>query len=145
MQIYRSSPPQDIVPCIAGVVLGIIGVAYLATPGPYKPLDVTVGVLFAAAGVAIFLNQVKSRLVVGDEGLTYGNLFRTRRIGWADVHGVEVCSGNSLGPWYSARVDTGMGRVRINSVLGTRSHLELVAAAIRSAQPALEGSSTKRA
>jgi hypothetical protein len=137
MQTFRSSPLQNIVVgWVAPLGFGIVALASFTSAGPGRAYGVAEGIMLAVMAVGLFINQVRSRLVVNDHGLTYGSLFGTKSIAWTDVHDVEVGAGYSFGGWYSPVVITSSGRARINSILGTQAHVGRVVDAIRSARPA---------
>lgn len=138
VQTYLSSPLQNVSGYVAAVTVGSIGAAEMTSAA-----GIVLGTIMVAVAAGLFINQVKARLVADNRGLTYSNLFRTNTIGWADVHDVEACSGSSLGPWYSPGINTRAQTLRINSVLGSRGHIEQVVAAIQAARPAIPDSSAR--
>jgi hypothetical protein len=62
-------------------------------------------------------------------------MMRRKSVSWADVQGIDVVAGLSLGNVYSPGITTKAGVTRINSVLGSRPRIERVTA-IREARPA---------
>jgi hypothetical protein len=140
-QTYRSPRWNDFVGAVlAPVVVLAIGISGAIDPGGpddpgTAPGYIATGCAICAVGVFLAVSQIRSRLVVNDRGLTWCFMMRRKSVSWADVQGIDVVAGFSLGNVYSPAVTTNAGVTRINSVLGSRPRIERIVTAIGEAPP----------
>lgn len=137
MQIYRSPRWLDILGgVIAPVFFVVIGFGEAADLQGSGPAPIAVGAGIAAMGIYLAISQLRHRLVVTQDGLTWSFLLRTRTVVWADVQDIDVVRGYSSQDYYSPGIRTATGMVRVTCILGRRDYIEKVVSGIRTARPA---------
>lgn len=119
----------------AGVVLLAFSPMPLSAglgPGGVKGavVHIVAAVVLAGVGTFFIICQVKNRLVVVDDGLTYRYTLRTRHIAWPDVQSVGTMPVPGMGEWWWLQIQTPCGQTPIKSVKGRRKYVEGVAAEI---------------
>jgi hypothetical protein len=141
VQTYRSWLLSDFVGVISAPVFVVtIGLEIALEPGGTSargtaPGYLITGIIIGLAGLLVAACQVRSRMVVSNQGITWCHLLRTRAVGWDDIHEIKIVRAASMGSWYSPGITTTAGSVRINSVMGSRRYVAKIVAAIQTARP----------
>jgi Bacterial PH domain len=140
VRTYRSWLLTDFVGVIlAPVTLVTIGLAE-AVPGGSRdggatPGSILTGIAFGLIGILVAACQIRSRMVVSDQGITWCHLLRTRSVGWDNIREIRTVRAASMGSWFSPGLTTTAGAVRINSVMGSRRYVANIVAAMQAARP----------
>jgi hypothetical protein len=71
---------------------------------------------------------ITNRLVVTEAGIVSWHTFRKRAVSWSSVRSFEVGEPRGLLPWPGLLLNLTPGRMRIDSIVGTRSFVQRVAA-----------------
>jgi len=136
MGTYRYPAWASAVHVVLGSFMALIGVSIAIQPGNSAhsgtaPGYIAVGSVIAAVFILLTVVQVTERLIVGEHGLTWGWMLRTRTVPWADIQDVLIVS---AGSWYRPAIRSGGKLIRIQGVAGPRRYIEGIVAAISDAQ-----------
>lgn len=143
MGTYRSSlwPRALLTFCMALMALIFVSIAVQPSsshPGT-APGYIAFGSILAAIWILLLIRLLNARLVVTKEGLTWHSIIRTRKMSWDDIQDVRTVHVAGLAPWYNPLVTTSSRLVRIDTVIGPRSHADSVVTAIRNSQTSVSG------
>ena len=143
MGTYRSSRGPRVLVTFVGTLMALIFVSIAIQPNASHPGtapgDIAFGIILAAIWIVLLVRQLNARLVVTEDGLTWHSAFRIRRIAWDDIQDVRTVHVAGLAPWYSPLVTTSSRPIRIDTVIGPRSHADRVVAAIRNSRTSVSG------
>jgi hypothetical protein len=119
-----------------GLLMALIGVSIAVQPGNSDHAGTAPGyIAFGSAIAALFIllavAQVTARLIVGEHGLTWGSMMRTRSVLWADIQDVLIVP---AGSWYRPAIRSGGKLIRIQGVGGSHRYIESIVAAINDAK-----------
>jgi Bacterial PH domain len=138
MGTYRSSRGPRVLVTFVGALMALIFASIAIQPNASHPGTapgyIALGSLLAAIWIILLVRQLNARLVVTEDGLTWHSAIRTRRIAWDDIQDVRTVHVAGLTPWYSPLVTTGGRPIRIDTVIGPRSHADHVVIAIRNSR-----------
>jgi hypothetical protein len=96
----------------------------------------------AALFVLLAVAQVTARLIVGEHGLTWGSVMRTRSVPWADIQDVLIVPASGMGSWYRPAITSGGRLIRIQGVAGSHRYIEGLVVAIGDARLRASGSAS---
>lgn|ERR1022692_2451538 len=118
----------------AACVFLLVGVGGL-TPANHAGLS---GMIIAGISVAfsIWLAAlvITNGLTVTPEYIVYRKNFRKRTIPWSSVRSFDIGKSQSVVRWPCLVINLDSGRMRVDSIAGTRSFVDRVAAELRSFQ-----------
>ena len=127
--------------------MALIGVSIAVHPGDTghsgtAPGYIAFGSAIAALFIAFAVAQVTARLTVGEHGLAWGSVMRTRSVPWADIQDVLIVPASGMGSWYRPAIRSGGRLIRIQGVAGSHRYIESIVAAISDAQLRASGTAS---
>jgi Bacterial PH domain len=127
--------------------MALIGVSIAIQPGNADhsgtaPGYIAFGSAVAALVTLVTVYQVTARLTVGEHGLTWGSVMRTRSVRWADIQDVLIVPTASMGSWYRPAIRSGGRLIRVQGVAGSHRYIESIVAAISDAQLRASGAAS---
>lgn len=139
MRTYRYQPWARAIHLVLASLMALVGVSIAIEPGNSDhsgtaPGYIAVGSGIAALFVLLAVTQVTARLIVGEHGLTWGSVMRTRSVPWADIQDVLIVPASGMGSWYRPAIRSGGRLIRIQGVAGSHRYIESIVAAISDAQ-----------
>jgi hypothetical protein len=145
MGTYRSPRWALVLQTILAGLMALIGVSIAIHPGNAgrpgtAPGYLAVGAAVAAIMIFVAVGQIRSRLGVGQLGLSWRYMMRTGSVPWADIQDILVVPAAGVSAYWSPAVKVGGDIVRIKSVVGPRRYTERIVSAIRAAGQQLEPS-----
>lgn len=116
---YRPLGARLAVGVMAPVLLGTIAFVFASMPasvrGQFSPLQVVMLLFFLGVGLAAMLGVFRTAVRADERGLTIVNVYRVRRLEWAQILTVGLRPGD---PW--AVLDTGDGMtVKVMAIQGS--------------------------
>jgi hypothetical protein len=139
MRTYRYPPWATAAHVVLASLMALIGVSIAIQPGNSDhsgtaPGYIACGSAIAALFILLAVVQVTSRFIVGEHGLTWGSVVRTRSVRWADIQDVLIVRASGTGSWYRPAIRSGGRLIRIQGVAGSHRYIESIVAAISDAQ-----------
>jgi hypothetical protein len=147
MRTYRYPPWPRAIHLILGSLMALIGVSIAAEPGNSDhsgtaPGYIAFGSAIAALFILLAVVEVTARLIVGEHGLTWGSVMRSRSVPWADIQDVLIVPASGMGPWYRPAIRSGGRLIRIQGVAGSHSYIASTVATISDAQLRASGAAS---
>jgi len=147
VRTYRSPAWARAIHLVLGSVMALVGVSIAIQPGNSghsgtAPGYIAVGSAIAALFVLLAVVQVTARLIVGEDGLTWGWVMRTRGIPWADIQDVLIVPASGMGSWYRPAIRSGGRLIRIQGVAGSRRYIAGIVAVISDARLCASGAAS---
>lgn len=132
---------------VLGSLMVLIGVSFAIQPGNSghsgtAPGYIAAGSAVAALFVMLAVVQVTARLIVGEHGLTWGWVMRTRSVPWADIQDVLIVPASGMGSWYRPAIRSGGRLIRIQGVAGSHRYIEDIVAVISDARLRASGAAS---
>jgi hypothetical protein len=130
MKVYRSKIP--LIGGLTGVIaFFLVGLAGVLPENHAGVSGVIVSGITLAFSIVLCSAVMTNRLVVTNEGIVFWHSLKRRSFLWSSVRSFEVGAPRGLLPWPGLILNSASGRMRIDSIVGTRSFVEKVAADLR--------------
>jgi hypothetical protein len=135
MRVYRS-----VIPFVGGgigaIALFFVGVGGMLPSSHAGASGVIICGIVLAFSLVLASAVTTNRLIMTDEGIISWHTFRKKTIPWSSIKSLGVGRPRGMLPWPGLVINSTSGRIRVDSIVGSRSFVEKVAAELRSFQRA---------